>query len=125
MGHIKSHLKYLKSFTKCQSKLQFIKMKNTQIVLLIVLIVVCFAAAQLPFREDYTHQESERNDDRARERMIMNDYLAMKAELFQDPGDEFCNTCAGFSAGCSCWYLENFCDNRDCGSGSCTPDNCV
>ncbi|XP_078358229.1 uncharacterized protein LOC144642977 isoform X3 [Oculina patagonica] len=97
-------------------------MKNTQIVLLIVLIAVCFAAAQRPFSQDSARN---RNDDRARERMIMNDYLAMKAELFQDPGDEFCNTCAGFSAGCSCWYLENFCDNRDCGSGSCTPDNCV
>ncbi|XP_078358230.1 uncharacterized protein LOC144642977 isoform X4 [Oculina patagonica] len=96
-------------------------MKNIQIVLLIVLIAVCFAAAQRPCSPDSRHPA----DDRARERMIMNDYLAMKAELFQDPGDEFCNTCAGFSAGCSCWYLENFCDNRDCGSGSCTPDNCV
>ncbi|KAL9982946.1 hypothetical protein ACROYT_G005061 [Oculina patagonica] len=99
----------LQSITKCQSKLHFIEMKNIQIVLLIVLVAVCFAAAQHNsfrgdfLREDYTRQDSPRNDDRARERMIMNDYLAMKAELFQDPGDEFCNTCAGFSAGCSCW----------------------
>lgn len=59
---ISAHLQYSKSVTKLLTKLQFIEMKNIQIVLLIVVITVCFAVAQRPFSEDYTRQDSARND---------------------------------------------------------------